>query len=100
MNWARKPGWRIAANDRFADGEASAGPDLESLMRKPSFGKSRRNRKKAARPGCTELRFGEQTPGRKPGFGPAQARLHKHIPGRHNPMPSLAQIGRGVLVEP
>src|SRR5665213_838740 len=32
MNWARKPGWRIAANDRRVAGGASAGIALISLM--------------------------------------------------------------------
>jgi hypothetical protein len=33
MNWARKPGWRIAAKDRFADGEGLTEIDFVSLMK-------------------------------------------------------------------
>ena len=34
MNWARKPGWRIAANDRLVD-DAVTGAVLVSLIKKP-----------------------------------------------------------------
>jgi len=44
MNWARKPGWRIAAKDRFVGGGALSAPELESFMREPSLGKDRRKR--------------------------------------------------------
>src|SRR5580704_5059759 len=32
MNWARKPGWRIAANDRFADGGPLTGTCFISFI--------------------------------------------------------------------
>src|ERR1700744_3210141 len=35
LNWARKPGWRIAANDRLAGGAASAGIGLISFIKQP-----------------------------------------------------------------
>ncbi len=35
MNWARNPGWRIAANDRFVDGDPLARVELLSLIKEP-----------------------------------------------------------------
>src|SRR5882757_4091969 len=36
-NWARKPGWRIAAKDRLAGGEAPAETGLISFMKNHQF---------------------------------------------------------------
>src|ERR1700733_10998878 len=33
VNWARKPGWRIAAKDRFAGSDGSTGAAIASLIR-------------------------------------------------------------------
>ncbi len=35
MNWARNPGWRIAAKDRFVDRDPLAGVDWLSLIKEP-----------------------------------------------------------------
>jgi hypothetical protein len=37
MNWARKPGWRIAANDRFLDDGWLPGTDFGSLIKNHQF---------------------------------------------------------------
>src|ERR1700730_10653002 len=33
VNWARKPGWRIAAKDRFAGSDGSTGAGIASVIR-------------------------------------------------------------------
>jgi hypothetical protein len=44
MNWARKPGWRIAANDRFEACDAFTGIALVSLIQKTVDFAARRKR--------------------------------------------------------
>jgi hypothetical protein len=62
------------------DGGVVTGVEFESFIAKSSLAKDRRSRIEVAQWGCAKVGFGEETPGRRPVFDPAQVRIHMPIP--------------------